>query len=271
MEVCLICGGRTAPLFSLRVLAKYSVQYFHCAGCGFVRTENPYWLEEAYSDAIAVTDTGVLERNCTLAAKLACVLHSCLEPAGSYLDVAGGYGILTRLMRDYGFDYYWDDKYCANLLARGFEVGRASASFRAISAFEVLEHTVDPAAFISETMSRHGCKTLIFTTEIYSDDGPPPSNWWYLSPMTGQHISFFQLRTLRRLGERLGLLFYSSGGLHLYTDRKLRNAYLLPLFTSALAHPLARIIRRSLGSRTWSDSEVLAAKLEQSRPPSLSR
>src|ERR1700730_18636110 len=164
METCSVCQGRMTPLFVTRILGKYDVQYFHCSGCGFVRTERPYWLEEAYSAAIAVTDTGILQRNWALASKLAGTLFFCLEPRAAYLDVSGGYGILTRLMRDFGFDYYWEDKLCANLLARGFEAAEAPTPFAALSTFEVMEHTVDPVEFVSDIMTRYRCRTLIFST-----------------------------------------------------------------------------------------------------------
>ena len=38
-----------------------------------------------------------------------------------FLDYGGGYGILVRLMRDVGYDFYWFDKYSQNIFAKGFE------------------------------------------------------------------------------------------------------------------------------------------------------
>lgn len=252
MEQCTVCQGEMKSLFALCLLQKYEVQCFHCSNCGYVRTEKPYWLSEAYADAIAVTDTGVMVRNVTTAAKLACALFFCLEPSGAHLDVAGGYGILTRLMRDYGFDYYWEDKYCQNLVARGFEAANASVPFSTMSAFEVIEHTEDPVAFVTELMERHRCRTLFFSTETYTGkDGPSP-DWWYLSASTGQHISFFQDRTLRHIASRLGLKFYSYGGLHCFTDREFRNGWLIARLSS-LSGSVAKFVQRRLGSRTWKD------------------
>jgi hypothetical protein len=257
MEACSICQATMTPLFTADVLGKYAVQYFHCRDCGFVRTERPYWLEEAYSAAIAATDTGILQRNWSLSSKLAAVLFFCFEPRASYVDMAGGYGILTRMMRDYGFDYYWEDEYCENLLARGFEAA-AGAPFAAVSAFEVIEHTVDPVEFVSEAMARHKCRTFIFSTVTYAGEQPPSSDWWYYSPVTGQHISFFQMRTLSRIAARLGLSFCSSGGLHLFTDRQLRNRWMYPLLCTPLAFGLAQLIRLRMGSRAWPDSMQLS-------------
>ena len=41
---------------------------------------------------------------------------------GSIVDYGGGYGLLVRLMRNSGFDFYRYDPYCANFFAKGFEV-----------------------------------------------------------------------------------------------------------------------------------------------------
>src|ERR1700730_9953432 len=119
MKTCLICGASVRAVFVLKMLAKHQVQYFHCDERGFTCTEKAYWLEEAYSESLSVTGTGVLQRNWSLASKLACFLYGCMDARGTYLDVAGGYGILTRMMRDYGFNYYWEDKFSPNLVARG--------------------------------------------------------------------------------------------------------------------------------------------------------
>ena len=249
-------------LFRKRILARYDVQYFHCPACGYVRTENPHWLAEAYSDAIAIADTGVMQRNQGIAARLACILYYCSDPASAYVDIAGGYGILTRLMRDYGFDYYWEDSYCANVVARGFEAGSAQTTFSAISAFEVIEHTVDPVDFVADAMTRHRCRNFIFTTDTYSGTAPPSEDWWYLTPMTGQHISFFHERTLQAIARRLGLSFHSSGGMHLFTDGSFRNLGMLPMVSSALAYPLALLVRRRLGAKTQADHLNLGARAE---------
>jgi len=80
----------------------------------------PYWLDEAYGDAISVLDTGLIQRNLHIAERLAPLLYFLFDHKAPYLDVAGGYGMLVRLMRDIGFDFYWSDKYCRNLFAECF-------------------------------------------------------------------------------------------------------------------------------------------------------
>src|SRR5574338_82691 len=66
-ETCRICGSRSEPYAAGMVLDKYKVQYYSCGNCGFIQTESPYWLEEAYSSAIARSDIGLIGRNIKLA------------------------------------------------------------------------------------------------------------------------------------------------------------------------------------------------------------
>ena len=254
-QQCPICRTSMNQVFSAVLLRKYDVSYFHCSHCGLLQTEEPYWLDEAYSDAIAVADTGLVQRNTSMAAKLAALIYFELDPKGSYLDVAGGYGMLVRWMRDFGIDFYWSDKYCTNLLARGFEASKATSPFQALTAFEVLEHVSDPLAFISEAMSSFDSRTLIFSTELYIDT-PPDKDWWYYAFNTGQHISFYQSKTLRSIAERLGLNFFSAHGIHMFTDRLIKNRS-FDLLTGRLAYPISLYVKSRMESRTLSDHYML--------------
>ncbi len=176
---------------------------------------------------------------------------------GQLLDVAGGYGILTRMLRDIGFNCYWADKYCANLMAPGFEYRPELGACRAVTAIEVLEHLTDPVAFIEEALATSGAQTLLFTTELYEGPPPDPAAWWYYSFGTGQHIGFFQRRTLQALGARLGLHLASANGLHVLSKERVSER-VLALATGRLASRLGPWwIRRRLGSRTMSDHNLL--------------
>jgi len=52
------------------ILNKYTIDYFHCPNCGFLQTQEPFWLDEAYKDPINISDTGYLSRNIYLSKKL---------------------------------------------------------------------------------------------------------------------------------------------------------------------------------------------------------
>ena len=255
VKPCAICDAAMAQAFSATVLKKHEVAYYRCSECGLLQTEEAYWLDEAYRDPIAAADTGLIQRNLSIAARLSSLLYFCLEPKAAYLDAAGGYGMLVRLMRDIGFDFYWDDKHCENLLARGFESDKAGRKYSALSAFEVLEHVPDPVAFVSDLMERHGVRTLIFSTQTYDGD-IPPKDWWYYAFETGQHISFYQPRTLAMLAKRLDLRFLSANGLHVFTDSPERFRH-LKLLTGKLAYPAAVYARLRLGSKVMADHLML--------------
>jgi hypothetical protein len=61
--ICYICKKKTQVFSEAKILNKYNIVYYLCSCCGFLFTENPYWLNEAYSEAINLTDTGLVKRN----------------------------------------------------------------------------------------------------------------------------------------------------------------------------------------------------------------
>lgn len=259
---CPVCCCSREFSFTATVLGKYPVEYLHCQHCGLVQSEKPYWLDEAYGEAIAAADTGLVMRNFSLSTKLAGIIYYCLDPRATYIDIAGGYGMLVRLMRDQGFNFYWQDKYCTNALARGFEENEATNTpIAGLTAFEVLEHVYDPVAFVSEALSRRKVKTLIFSTQVYFGDSPPPQDWWYYSFATGQHISFYQGRTLQVIAEKLGLRFYSANGMHIFTDHKL-NTLTLRGLSSRASYFIALYVRYRLGSKTMQDHYYMMERID---------
>ena len=259
-KVCQICGASMVRAFDAKILNKYEVPYFNCRSCGLLQTEPPFWLDEAYGDAIAATDTGLVRRNISTARQLGLLLFLLFDPKGSYLDVAGGYGLLTRLMRDAGFDFYWDDKYCANLHARGFDSGRSNGPYAAMTAFEVMEHVHEPLDWLQDNFVKFGSRTLIFSTELYSG-APPPTDWWYYSFSTGQHITFYRKDTFERMAERLGLRFYSICGFHILTDKPLKHISLCQVLSKRFAALVQAYIRRQMVPKTWGDHQAITRQM----------
>lgn len=215
-SLCQICAGPTRKAFEATMLGRHAVSYYFCPRCQHLRTQQPTWLAEAYSSAIARADTGLVMRNLKIARYLACLLYEFCDRDGRFLDLAGGTGLLVRLLRDIGFDAHWEDGYCDNQHAAGFEAPAGTGGYAAVTAFEALEHMEEPLAFIEGAVARSATGTFIFTTELF-ESTPPAQDWWYYAFPTGQHISFFTRLTLETIAKRLNLRLLSDKGMHTLT------------------------------------------------------
>lgn len=194
---CKICGHQTNHIMDGKILDKYNVKYFHCPNCDFVQTEEPYWLAEAYIDPINKYDTGIMVRNlvCVEIAKKLLKKYK----SKNILDYAGGYGIFTRMMRDLGFNVYWSDKYCENIIATNCEWNNENID--ALTIFECFEHFVDPIKEIDHLFSISD--TILCSTLLFKPGQPKPvDKWWYYAPQTGQHISFYSEKTIKFVAKK---------------------------------------------------------------------
>lgn len=255
---CTLCSEATQPVFAHRILNKYDCRYHLCNTCGLLQTEEPYWLEEAYASSIALADTGILQRNIKMSGQLSKLLFLAFNPLESYADIAGGYGLLVRLMRDKGYDFFWHDLYTENIHARGFEADLSgNTTYEAVTAFEVLEHVRNPIDFVSNALHAANTRTIILSSELFTGKPPQPDSWWYYSFATGQHISFYQHRTLVFLADRLGLYLFSHKNMHIITDRTLHPAILKIALSSHTDWLLGRLMRKRLASKTMSDHSQL--------------
>ena len=147
------------------------------------------------------------------------ILLTLFNPDGTFIDFGGGYGMFVRLMRDLGFDFRWQDKFCANIFARGFEASTTSPErFETLTAFEVFEHLDDPMGELKEMLSLSD--SVIFSTSPVSYPPPMLADWEYYGLEHGQHISFYSYKTLQTMADIEGMQFLSYGGyIHLFTRR----------------------------------------------------
>ena len=254
---CKICNTDTELKFSHRVLRKYEVKYYYCRECSFLFTEEPYWLEESYKSPINVIDTGILSRNLYFGKVVSSIIFYLFNKDGRFLDYAGGYGIFTRLMRDYGYDFYWSDKYSDNLMARGFEfdVSSPQKNFEAITVFEVFEHLIDPLNEIEKMLSHSD--SILFSTTLLPITVPEPNDWWYYGFNHGQHISFYSRKSLEIIARKFDLNFYSCGEIHLFTKKKI-NQFVFTAIVKLSKYGIAEIVNRLfMKSKTWGDHQFL--------------
>ncbi len=222
-----ITGGPTRALFKAKVLGRYDVQYFQCEQTGFIQTEDPYWLSEAYSTAITALDLGIVSRNIEKAAIAESTIECALPEGSSFLDFGGGYGMFTRLMRDRGYDFTHYDSHCKNLFASGAAIesldDRSVNRFSLTTAWEVFEHIPNPRELLAQLMSV--TDAILFSTELVPQRSiTKPDDWWYFTPETGQHVSFYTADAISTLAKEQNLHFYSDGfGTHLLCGSELKT------------------------------------------------
>lgn len=244
---CRVCGQQSRYLWT-GVLIGHDVRYFECDSCGYVQTEHPHWLPEAYSQAINASDTGILMRNQANVAAVMATLFLMRKTAGSVVDSAGGYGLLVRMLRDIGVDAKWSDPYCENLVAKGFEYVQGVSDL--VTSFEAFEHFENPAEELDSLLQVSD--TLLLSTSIIERPTPKLEDWWYYGLDHGQHIGFFRIESLRRMAEQRGLHLISDGeSLHLISRVRYSESYWRILLRYRKV--VGRFARRGLVSKTWSD------------------
>lgn len=257
MVRCNICEAPTKAFARAQVLGKYDVEYFRCPSCGFVQTEHPYWLDEAYASALLPADVGVVARNLKLANVTQVIINTFFPDGRRFLDFGGGYGLFVRLMRDRGFDYRWADEHAENVLSRGFEAEPNDGRYDLTTAFEVFEHLIDPVGTARDMLNRSGA--VLFSTMLLPVGPPKPHEWWYYALFGGQHISLFSERALHVMAERCGVRAYSNAStVHMLSHTPVNAAAFRLVTRQKLATLLTLFHRRP--SLTQQDFEYIAAR-----------
>ena len=176
-----------------------------------------------------------------------------------FLDYGGGYGVFVRLMRDIGFDFYWQDKHTENLFAKGFEFRESDQNpVELLTCFETFEHFVEPAIELENLLNIS--QNILLSTEFIPDPVPSPDEWWYYGSEHGQHIGFFQKKTFEYLANKHSLYFYTNGqNIHLFTKKRLlKPAFKWLTKASKYINPL---IQKRMDSLTWKDFETLKSEI----------
>lgn len=252
---CKICNKETQKIFNHPVLNKYNVDYFFCNSCIFIQTEEPYWLKESYSNPIAAIDTGIIKRNLLFTKRASTIIYFLFDKNKTFLDFGGGNGLFVRMMRDIGFDFYWEDKFAENLLSKGFEISKNNNPIEVLTSFECFEHFVDPIGEISNLLQKSD--SIIFSTQLFRKYPPKPEEWWYYNFEAGQHISLYSLKTLKVIAEKFNLNLNSDyRGFHLLTKKKINNT-VFNFFVKFSLLGLSRFVKLIIQSKTNSDMNEL--------------
>jgi len=260
IKKCNICDSSTIFVFENKILNKYNIKYYKCNSCSLLQTEDPFWLQEAYSNPLTVSyDTGYLFRNIYLSKIISRLLYYLFDKNGKYVDFGGGYGVFTRLMRDLGFDFYWKDEYSTNIFSPGFEIdNHLNINITGVTAFEVAEHLKNFNDLFDYVFRICNAKLLIFSTRLYGNSIPPKS-WSYYSFEAGAHISFYNKNTFNWIAAKNNMYFYTNNSsLHIFSTTRINK-----LFLSFFWSKLGSYLPISIKSKHIEDSQFLKTKLKE--------
>jgi hypothetical protein len=250
---CRLCSENILEaVFSANLLGR-TVLYFDCSTCGYLQTEQPTWLKEAYATSMNDTDTGVMSRNVAYASLTLATLALIRETKSQIVDYAGGHGFLVRLLRDIGIDAFWSDPYATNLVAKGFEYSdKEKANIKLVTIFEAFEHFTDPLKEIEKIFSI--APNILLSTSIAPFPAPQPADWWYYGLEHGQHVGFFRLKTLNYLAHKFNFYLISDEkSVHFFSKKK-HSTYIWKFF-GILAYRFTKLFSFAIGlkSKVWTD------------------
>jgi SAM-dependent methyltransferase len=226
---CLVCGGATITAGTVQGrLAERAFDLERCPDCGFARVADPLhdlsaiydmaYYEGRGADPLVDYVTELKEPDKTVRVYewdgvLDAVRgHVAVGPDTRWLDFGCGNGGLVRhLDRELGCDVVgWDEgeivQVARNMGINIVEDERLDelGPFDVITAIEVMEHVLDPAATIrrvAELLAPGGL--FFYTTGNVAPHREKIDSWPYVIPEI--HVSFFEPRTMSRLLTDAGL------------------------------------------------------------------
>lgn len=200
--------------------ANIPVRYVVCSGCGFCFAPDicawpPEEFErKIYNDSYAQIDPDYVDARPRNNVSVMKAIFRSPGQSVRHLDYGGGNGMLSRLLREAGWNSVsYDPLSDRNTDPAG--LGR----FDLISAFEVFEHVPDVQGLMRDLRAllvEDGM--VVFSTMTSDGEIHPqrPLTWWYASPRNG-HISLFSSASLDILGQQSGFRHGSmNSSLHLF-------------------------------------------------------
>ncbi len=220
---CRLCEQPSSFQFSKKILGKYDISYYECMHCQSLQTEEPFWLDEAYGEGAEKYDTGKASRTLENFFNLPSLFNLLgVDAATPSVDWGGGGGLLTRLLRDVGYNFFCYDLHLNSEFAQGFQWKKQTAKVQVVTAFEVVEHFSDPSIEWKKLFELNP-DFVICSTEIYRKQR---EDWFYLSPLNGQHIFFYSEIALAIVAESFAYTVYNVGCYLLFCKKPLLSPQL---------------------------------------------
>lgn len=267
---CPICQEAANSALQLRIHNKRSEPLFRCSKCSFYFFPKLDWLEQSFSEELNELDLGSVSR-CLLVADFVSAVFAPRHCDYRILDWGGGDGLLTRLLRDRGINCKWFDPYVKpRFVGDALYQSKSHVDVTVVS--EVFLHLTDPVSTLRSLLSD---SDVVVATAVV----PPKklnSEWWYLMPDTGQHVSFYPKSALRALARQTNSHLCTDGRFfHVFSHGRLPFAKRLMIKVRALAFVFAYLqhgvgmLRVALGrsvSLTPSDQKrLIDARRERSK------
>lgn len=264
---CAICSGLAHEYLEYKVLGRHDATLFRCETCGFCFIEDPHWLGETFSNSLNYIDVGAVDR-CEVVLDFVEELTFSLGIENErIIDWGGGYGLMTRMARDRGLNMWTFDPYVKPLFSHPANLDEMAHSLL-ICVSEVFLHLENPRQTLSDLLNYS--PNVLITAVV------PPNEfdqtWWYLTPSTGQHVSFYSTKSLQKLADSLGCsLLTDKKFFHLFTKQEInlrsRIIFRFRILTFGLSYLRRgrRIFGRGIGksrSLTPSDQKELLTRDE---------
>jgi hypothetical protein len=266
---CKICCKKTSHIFDGTILDKYRIKYFQCDFCGFLQTEEPYWLNESYASVITKSDIGLISRNLNFAEvtkvlifslysnkshrDLGLLSHKIFRKLLNGLKLKKNY-IKQKFTKIYASDFDFNAKYIDygggyGIFVRlmrdmGLDFYWHDTHCQNIFAqqFEAnldINYNLLTACEIFEhlpdpihdldKMLKLSDSILFSTVLLPTKKIPAPDEWWYYGLEHGQHISFYTKKTLGYIAAKYNLNFYSNSNDIHFLTKKRIDPYYMML------------------------------------------
>lgn len=216
---CPLCGPTTLQWR----FEKKGRQFWRCPRCGIemqhplpTRTDLEAYYNSQYANGMYSTFAAESEMKSMTARQRLSEIASTVPPAGRWLDVGSSNGVFVREARALRIDaegLELSGVAVAQAREAGLPVNEgaledlpASPDYDCITAFDVVEHVIDPLAFLEQIVQRlraggHAVLTMPDKSSLYCR--LMGRRWWFYIPE--EHLHYFDPGTMRALLAKVGL------------------------------------------------------------------